>query len=123
VVLHVGDWLYPEEMVEEAPPSEEEGEAGEGTEEEAAPPPRPEIESLTLIVTPQDAVVLKYAEEMGASMDLVLRSFEDADKLFTTESVTLKYLFDRFTIELPPKLPYGITPPTEVLRQGATGER
>lgn len=124
VVLHVGDWLYPEEeMVEEAPPSEEEGEAAEGTEEQAAPTPRPEIESLTLIVTPQDAVVLKYAEEMGASMDLVLRSFEDANRLFTTESVTLEYLFDRFTIELPPKLPYGITPPTEVLREGTTGER
>jgi hypothetical protein len=34
----------------------------------------------------------------------------------------LQYIFDRFDIELPPKLPYGLTPPLQSLRSGATAE-
>ncbi|MFQ6099719.1 MAG: Flp pilus assembly protein CpaB [Anaerolineae bacterium] len=118
-VLRVGDW--PMEG-EEAPPPAEVEEPVEGE----APPPEPQraaIEPLTLIVTPQDAMVLKYAEETGASMDLVLRSAGDRDKgLVTTESVTLQYIFDRFSIELPPKLPYGVEPRLQELRRGPAGE-
>jgi pilus assembly protein CpaB len=118
-VLRVGDWPMEEK---EAPPVEPE----EPAEGEAAAPPEPQraaVESLTLIVTPQDAMVLKYAEETGASMDLVLRSARDRDKgTITTESVTLKYIFDRFNIELPPKLPYGVEPRLRDLRRGTSGE-
>jgi len=122
IVLRVGDW--PSE--EEAPPAEEgtlpvEGQPApaEGG-EQPAPAPRPTVEPLTLIVTPQDAMVLKYAAEVGASIDLVLRSAGDTGQI-TTESVTLQYIFDRFDIQLPPKLPYGVTPPSSVLQSGAGG--
>ena len=75
---------------------------------------------MTLIVTPQDALVLKFSEESGASMDMVLRSAKDYYKgLVTTEAVTLQYMFDRFGIEVPPKLPYGVT---SMYRAGAAGE-
>jgi Flp pilus assembly protein CpaB len=122
VVLHVGDWPYPGEEVE-PPPSAEEPVQEEG--QQQAPPPEPTretVEALTLSVTPQDAVVLKYAEEMGASMDLVLRSVADAEKPVTTEAVTLQYVFDRFQIEAPPKLPYGVSPPLKQLQPGAAGK-
>jgi Flp pilus assembly protein CpaB len=114
VVLHIGDW--PGE--EYAPPSEEvQPEEGE---EQPAPPLRAAVEPLTLVVTPQDAMVLKYAQEVGASVDLVLRSAGDTGQV-ATESVTLQYIIDRFNVELPPKLPYGVTPPLQALGSGATG--
>jgi pilus assembly protein CpaB len=110
-VLRVGDW---EEEPEPTPPPE----GGE----EAAPTPVPKVKPLTLAVTPQDAVALKYAREIGANIDLVLRSPGDANKTVETESVTLEYLFEQFNIEQPPKLPYGVTPPLNALEPGSTDE-
>jgi Flp pilus assembly protein CpaB len=114
VVLRIGDW--PGE--EEAPPVEEE--QPEEAEGQPVPPSRAAVEPLTLIVTPQDAMVLKYAGEVGASIDLVLRSAADTGQI-TTDSVTLQYIFERFEIELPPKLPYGLTPPLRSVQPGAAG--
>ena len=110
VVLQVGDWPDLEEALEveeEAPPVEE----GE------APPPTPppdRVEPLTLAVTRQDAMVLDYALIAGARINLVLRRVGD-ERSIVTESVTLQYLLDRFSIELPPKLPYGLVPPISEL--------
>jgi pilus assembly protein CpaB len=117
VVLRVGDWDEELEEPEETPTAEEEGEDAEAT-----PPPRELIRPLTLIVVPQDAAVLKYAEEIGASMDLVLRSAQDSDQTVSTESVTLEYLLERFGIEVPPKLPQSTEPPLGQLRSGPGGE-
>jgi Flp pilus assembly protein CpaB len=117
VVLRVGEWVGEEGP----PPSEEEQVEGEGEEQPAPTPSRAAVEPLTLIVTPQDAMVLKYAEEGGASIDLVLRSASDADKLVPTESVTLQYIFDRFNVELPPKLPYGVAPAVQSLERRTVG--
>lgn len=114
VVLRIGDWPGDEE----APPVEEEQpEEAEGQPVAAS---RAAVEPLTLIVTPQDAMVLKYAGEVGASIDLVLRSSADTGQI-TTDSVTLQYIFERFDIELPPKLPYGLTPPLRSVQAGAAG--
>jgi pilus assembly protein CpaB len=115
IVLHVGDWPGEEDL----PTPEEELLEEEGA-PQPTPAPRAQIEPVTLIVTPQDAMVLKYAEEVGASVDLVLRSAEDTGEI-TTEAVTLQYIFDRFDIELPPKLPYGVTPPLKSLRSDTAG--
>jgi len=104
MVLRVGDWPGAKEM---KPDEEQLTEDVEGA-PAPTPVPREPIQPLTLVVTPQDAMVLKYAEEIGASIDLVLRSAADTGPI-TTDSITLQYLFDRFNIELPPKLPYGVT--------------
>lgn len=127
-VLYVGDWSA-EEVPPKPPGAEGEGEEtgqeqGEGAEAEVTPTPVPrgDTEPLTLIVDRQDAMVLKYAEEVGASIDLVLRSALDADKeIPPTEAVTLDYLFNRFGIEQPAKLPYGITPAIEALKSAEPG--
>jgi len=111
VVLRVGDW---EEEKPEPPP--EEVEEGEPT-----PTPKPDIRALTVAVSPQDALVLKYAEEVGASMTLVLRSARSEAEQFSTESVTLEYLFERYNIEQPPKLPYGVEPPVRRVEPGFSG--
>lgn len=66
---------------------------------------------LLLIVTPQDALVLKWADEAGAALHVVLRSHEDAGvQLPDTEAVTLQYMVDRFNMALPPGLAFGPEP-------------
>ncbi len=121
MVLRVGDWPVEEE--EEAEPGGGERlEQPEGVEVEPTPPPRATVEPLTLVVTPQDAMVLKYMEELGASIDLVLRSAGDTGRA-TTDSVTLQYIFDRFNVELPPKLPYGVTPALQSMPEAGGGGR
>ena len=74
---------------------------------------------LLLVVSPQDALVLKWADESGAAMHVVLRSFADAGvSLPDTEAVTLQYMVDRFNIALPPGLAYGTDPAVEELERG-----
>jgi Flp pilus assembly protein CpaB len=97
-VLKLGDWV-----TAPAPtPPPQQG----GAQATATPlPPLPQI--VTLEVEPQDALVLKYARETGAQMDLVLRSPSDKDR-FNTDAVTLQYMFERFRVGVPSKLDYGI---------------
>lgn len=113
-VLRVGPWagvgVPPEEPPAEAP-------AGEAPSEEAPPEATPaagEAEGelvpvsldtetvLTLLLDQQDAIVLKYARETGASIDLVLRGRGD-DKKVRTETVSLEYVMTRFEITVPPE--------------------
>jgi hypothetical protein len=75
---------------------------------------RQPVEPLLLIVSPQDALVLKWSIERGAAIHVVLRSYSDVGQRFRTEAVTLQYMVDQFNIGLPPGLEYGIDP---VVRQ------
>jgi len=120
MVLHVGEWPVEGEEPAQEPPVGEAPPEGQAEEVEPAPSARAAREPVTLVVTTQDAMVLKYLEELGASVDLVLRSAGDREAV-TTDSVTLQYIFERFNVELPPKLPYGFTPPVNMLRPGAAG--
>jgi Flp pilus assembly protein CpaB len=91
--------------------------AGETPGEQAAPPPPAsdvaqamiQLTSVTLVVNPQDALVLKWAFENDAAIDLVLRSAVDRDIYAQPEAVTLQYMLDRFQISVPPKLPHAPT--------------
>lgn len=61
-------------------------------------------QALLLTVSPQDALVLKYALDAGAVLDLVLRA-PGAEQPFVVEPVDIQYLIDRYRIpmrELPP---------------------
>jgi len=107
-VLAIGIWQ--EEPVEIAVPAvSEETVEGEAT---PVPPTAPTVAqaatrltSVTLIVSPQDALVLKWALETNASIHLVMRSAVDQDIYAQPEAVTLQYMLDRFQISVPPKLP------------------
>ncbi|MGQ9516519.1 MAG: hypothetical protein ACUVT1_04550, partial [Anaerolineae bacterium] len=74
---------------------------------EPATPAAPTI--ITLLVNQQDALVLKFAREAGASIDFALRSKNDHD-LVETEPVTLDYMIRRFNIRPPERLPYAVEP-------------
>jgi len=105
-VLHVGDFSFEEEGVDltaeipAAPPVE--GEAAPVPEE--SPP-----DNITLIVTPQEAVNLTYLIDSGVKISLALRSAGDST-VIDTETATIQYFLDDYSIPLPGKLPYGLAP-------------
>lgn len=99
-VLAIGTWGLPSQPEEGAEGEEEVAAGGEGQLPSA-------FDSISLIVDPQDAVVLKYLRENGYVIDLALRSLEDVDPHEgQTEAVTLEYIMTRFRISSPTKLPY-----------------
>lgn len=97
-VLGVGRWNYKPAQIEE-------GGQTAGTQQQEGPVEPPKY--ITLMLTPQDALVLKLAREYGASIDMVVRA-EDDHQQFVTQQVTLDYLLARFGVSLPTKQPYTI---------------
>lgn len=76
----------------------------------ATPLMRSDIEPVTLLVYPQDTLVLKYLSEMGADLDLVLCSAADSGPVIT-EPVWLRYVLDKYQIsDQPSDLPVAATP-------------
>jgi len=102
-VLGLGPWGQEPEAAAEGEQPE-----GEGGEEEEGRLPM-SFDSLILMVSPQDAVVLMYLLQNDYIIDLVLRSREDMDR-HETEQVTLEYIMTRFRISSPTKLPYRLEP-------------
>lgn len=93
-VVRVGSWLP-----EPTPAPAEEG----------APPPTPAPPNIvSLAVTPQDALVLLWARQTQARMELALRAAGDENARHGTEAVTLQYMLTRFNIAVPPKLEFAI---------------
>ncbi|MDW8327146.1 MAG: hypothetical protein RMK99_11305 [Anaerolineales bacterium] len=74
-------------------------------------PPPPDL--ITLVVSPQDALVLNYVMRMmerypdAIKITLTLRPPGD-QTIAETQSVTMQYMFERFNISLPAKLNYGL---------------
>jgi Flp pilus assembly protein CpaB len=96
-VLGVGRWEMEEVLTAEETQQQQQGQ-----------PVAPELPAfITLMVTPQDALVLKLAREAGASIDLAVRAEDDVQQ-FVTQQVTLDYLMARFSIGLPTKQAYTI---------------
>ncbi len=107
-VLHVGDFSFEEEGVDltvDVPDPAEpplDGEAAPAPEE--SPP-----DNITLIVTPQEAVNLTYLIDSGVKISLALRSAGDST-VIDTETATMQYFLEDYSIPLPGKLPYGLAP-------------
>lgn len=100
VVLGIGVWGQPPQAEAEGEPPE-----GEGVEEGGEVQLPQAFESIILMVSPQDAVVLKYFLRNDYVIDLALRSSQDEER-HETEQVTLEYIMTRFRISPPTKLPY-----------------
>jgi pilus assembly protein CpaB len=114
VVLGVGDFSESDSEPEteqapvETPPPAEGDTSGQPAEQQApVEPKRPD--TITLIVTPQDAVTLNYLVFGGAQLTLALRASGD-DSVVETQSATLDFLLNQYKIAVPAKLPYGTEP-------------
>jgi pilus assembly protein CpaB len=103
IILRIGD--FPIDGVEEtavaATPEPIPGE------EEAAAEPEPEPDIVTLIVSPQDAVLMSYLRQSLITYTLALRNPNNTQEI-VTDAVTQQYLMDQKDIPLPAKLPFGV---------------
>lgn len=70
--------------------------------------------SVTLIVSPQDNLILNYLSLSGAKVSLALKSAADAQP-YTTDPVTLQYIMDQKNIPAPLKMPYSVEPRLDTL--------
>lgn len=126
VVLHVGEFSHTPAQASSATPTPQPGasevkdQSGETTTtkaqadaQKAAAAAAEMPQSITLVVSPQDAVTLNYLLNTHARLTLALRSAND-DSRVQTEAVTLQFLLDQYSIPIPVKLPYGIEPPKGV---------
>lgn len=64
---------------------------------------------VTLVVSPEDAVILNFMMLEGIKINLALRNPTDT-KPIVTDAVTLQYMMDQKNIPLPAKLPYAVEP-------------
>ena len=128
VVWHVGTWEETEEpapVVQEVDTGDEAGVLSGGIAPQAAPTPMPvaepvrEADLVTLLVTRQDALILKYLHEMGADLDLALRPAGVTGTVLDTQAIWFRFIVDRYqlpdTMPDDPVAPAPIRPPLEVL--------
>ncbi len=116
-VLRVGQFqdIQPVLATATVPPVATAAASGQGTPQPTAPAPTatPEPDIITLIVSPQDALVIDYINRLreiypgAVKITYALRPPGDTNTV-ATESVTLQYLFTRYTISLPAKLDYSL---------------
>jgi Flp pilus assembly protein CpaB len=120
VVWHVGTWdaatSAPAPGAQE-PVAEGAGPLGEvAPQAQPAPTPIPlvetkEVELVTLLVTREDALVLKYLHEVGADLDLVLRPANVTGPMLQTQPIWFRYIVDRYQLpETMPDDPIGPVP-------------
>lgn len=105
VILRVGNFplsgVEPTPVDQVTPP--EEGQVVEEPEPEIVP----ESEIVTVVVSPQDAVLLTYIKKAGVFLTMALRN-PNNDQTILTDAVTQQYLMDQKNIPLPAKLPFAV---------------
>jgi Flp pilus assembly protein CpaB len=112
-ILRVGDFsseLLPAASVDNQP-SDQTAENAQTAAAVAASNP----DIVSVIVTPQDAVLLNYLMSSKVQLTMALRSAGDL-QILATQPVTLQFVMDQKNIQLPAKLPYGVEPKTEALK-------
>jgi len=136
-VLQLGDFLTPAQEAAKAEQEKQAQQRAQATQtkaQQAAAQQTTQIiqklESITLVVYPQDAVTLNYLMFSGAYMTIALRAAEDHARVGDIQPVTLQYLLEHYQIPVPVKLPYGLNPridfpilPTQVPEPGSGGNK
>jgi pilus assembly protein CpaB len=105
VVLRTGNFVEPQ--VAQPTPAAEEGQP-------VATPTETPKDSVTLVVSPQDAVSLNYMMTAGIRLNMALRNPNDTNPI-VTDAVTQQYLMEQKNIPVPAKLPYAIEPRIDVV--------
>ncbi len=110
-VLGIGTFADNKVSIAQPTPTAAPAGSGQAAPTAAPPTPVPPPDIITLIVSPQESVALKYFMDSGsgARFTLALRAAGDASRT-DTESVTLQYTIENFRISIPSQLPYGLWP-------------
>jgi Flp pilus assembly protein CpaB len=139
IVLRVGNWPSsdlnaPLVVTPAATPTPDEsatdGQPTEGEGEPTAVPQPPAPDVVTLAMSRQDALVLKYAAELEVPIDFALRSVVDNEvQDIVTDPVTLSYIINNRGVTPPEPLPVALDPRADILstfeqqlEASATGE-
>ncbi len=107
LVLYVG--TFPWQGEEAAAPPEPQEEQNPGEEQPTETPSVAPPDVVTLVVSPQDALALKYLLDRQVVFTLALRAPGDAAD-FNTDAVTLSYVIEQYRFVIPAKLPYDFEP-------------
>lgn len=109
-VLKLGNFpLNPEQTASnQATPTPQPGNQQQPTSSQQIP------DIVTLVVSPQEAVVLTYMIYTNTPLYLTLRNSGDTGRI-VTESATLQFLLSQHGITVPVKLAYSITPRVDLL--------
>lgn len=75
-------------------------------------PAHKDVEPITLLVTREDALILKYLMEMGADLDLVLRPAGKTGTVILPQPVWYRYLIDKY--QLPSEMPSDVVAPVKL---------
>jgi Flp pilus assembly protein CpaB len=106
IVWHVGTWQDSSTVNAGGVSGTNDAETQE-TQQAAVLPPVPvqrrEVELVTLLVTRQDALILKYLHDMGADLDLALRPKGMTGGIIPTQPVWFRYILDKY--DLPDTMP------------------
>ncbi len=70
--------------------------------------------SVTLVLSPQDTIVLNYLLLSGAKLSMALKGSGDTNPV-ATDPVTLQYIMDQKNLPSPVKLPYSIAPRVDTI--------
>jgi pilus assembly protein CpaB len=73
--------------------------AGQATTKSAAPASNAGAPTMTLLLTHQDALLVKYAKDSGSTIDVVLRRYDDNDTS-STKPVDLNFFLTQFGYHL-----------------------
>jgi len=114
-VIGVGRWEKPQTPAEIAAEQQQQQQQQQQQADAPVEPVLPEY--ITVMVTRQDALVLKLAREIGARIDLAVRAQDDIE-LVQTQQVTLDYLMARFGMSVPSRQPYTLQAAGELGPQG-----
>jgi pilus assembly protein CpaB len=107
IILRLGD--FPITGAETTVAAEEEAAQVPVEGEEATEPEISAPDIVTLVVSPQDAVVLTYMRKANIYLTLALRNPNNTQTILT-DAVTQQYLMDQKNIPLPAKLPFALEP-------------
>jgi Flp pilus assembly protein CpaB len=119
-VLHVGTFPLPGEATSDLLVAQSSG-GPTATPQPANQPQtvpvviRPDI--ITVMVTPQDAVMLTYLIYSGVEINLTLRNPNDQEPGAQPDAAMLEYLLTQYNIPVPAKLPYALAPRLDILQQ------
>jgi len=124
-VLYVGTFPLTAQKPTQPTAESQQENPGQGQSANPTPPPQAQQEQqtgaenaqqqnvppdiITLVVSPQEAVTLKYLMDRQVPLTLALRAGGDTTKL-SSEAVTLTYVLDTYKVVVPAKLPYDIQP-------------
>lgn len=104
-VIQIGPWSPPVPAQLPTPTIDPETDPEQQVANQPTPQPTLVPDVALIALPPQQQLFLKYAVETNSIIDFALRGVNDGE-LYPVENVTLDYIVQRFSVEIPPNFTY-----------------